>query len=126
MNHHEINYRAWDTNNKCFWYSEKFPALSKFFEYMENIYANDNEIVFEPTTGLKYNTKEDIYPGDIVIWGNRWWDDESPEDEVCHVFYENATYYITHKGHHLHAWGLDLKKIGNIHENPELLKAKYP
>lgn len=119
MKAHEIKFRAWDKENACFWYSEKFGSLSKFFEYMENLEEQGNEITYQPHTGIATIDNIDIYPGDIFLRRMPFMGEG--KHEKCIINYKDGTYYINNKGNTLGSWTKDLTKLGTIYENPELL-----
>lgn len=118
----EIKFRAWDTKKKkmFLWdtHVHSWPAwqLSGFYR------DKDNKIVVTQYTGLKDSKGTEIYEGDIlerqecgtlyqIIWDNNM----SRYRMKCLT--DNVFLYREPFGH---TWEV----IGNIYENPELIKEK--
>ena len=133
----KIKFRAWDKREKEMFYDN--DVLMKGFCYSkESIKDNDssiislnqtikktNDLILMQFTGLKDCNGCEIYEGDIVKnqWGIIskiiWYDDMG-----CWAYTQNeitiATFVIR-KGQFENE---KMKIIGNIYENPELLKEK--
>lgn len=127
----EIKFRAWDEKQKKMLYGvsigtikvwdENAPLISHEFSYSK-------DCIFEQYTGLKDKNGKEIYEGDIVkcwsqdtypvgrvMYSEEWCDYEivSYDPKDCKV-YSLENFSPTIKEY--------LEVIGNIHENPELLK----
>lgn len=111
----EIKFRKWSKNTEGKFRMKDvfdYDEMSKNPKYWDAIYMQ--------YTGLKANGKE-IYEGDIL----------RANDEVGVVEWDNYRWFISWKkyenGHpdlQLGRYNTDLEIIGNIYENPELLKVK--
>ncbi len=88
----------------------------------DTVIAHDDK---DQYTGRKDHHGTEIYEGDIV----NWFDKLGRNDVPFVVAYEHAQFILTAPHDHLAGryvgWALDSKElevIGNIYENPELLK----
>ncbi|BCC74175.1 hypothetical protein BCJMU51_p2030 (plasmid) [Bacillus cereus] len=119
----EISFRAWDLGAESMvdWESIKLH----FSEHIDH-----EMVVVMQYTGLKDKNGKEIYEGDIL-------DLSSEDDSVirCEIVYQAPSF--CRKWHHANtirlrqreiepmAWNTHLYEvIGNIYENPELLKTK--
>lgn len=131
----EIKFRAWDTVNKVWRDIEeliigKNNAVVAIKDTNGNIYqVHEGQIVLMQYTGLKDKNGEEIYEGDFI---RRFIEDEKAEKQREQVFeiVWNNEYAEFEPLFHETGWRPVLKYvlesdcdvIGNIYENPELLK----
>ena len=117
----EIKFRAWDKLNK-----EMFNVESINFQerrvYRDTVsYREFNDIELMQYTGLKDKNNKEIYEGDILF--------ESSGENYYKVVFENASFRAEFKGD-FEEYSFDLidvvaqgcEVVGNIYENPELIK----
>jgi hypothetical protein len=110
----EIKFRAWD--NKKFYYFSLKDALCKVFNLT---YLKYNKCIIQQDTGFKDKNGKEIYKGDVLSNGdvdNLW---------VVSLFKEKGYYNLCQANGDLcedrPMNPYNLKVIGNIYENPELL-----
>lgn len=125
----EIKFRAWDEQGKIMLYRELFDMNWYTTEFNDNTGSHcwgaisggqRNFIKPMLSTGLKDKNGKEIYEGDILSMHNGqynsqvvWDTDRYIADHIGNGGSESITTFIE-----------DLEIIGNIYENPELLK-KY-
>ncbi len=117
----ELMFRAWDTvKNKWIDGGYGFHILGEamligglFQDYrLEDL----NNIVIEQYTGLKDKNGKEIYEGDIIGWEDS---DESGIIKLQEIVEFQQGAYQTMSCQ----WGIsEFEVIGDIHENPEMLK----
>ena len=116
----EIKFREWIPEEHRFIYSEP-GNLGRFFFVVEQLKKAGSKVKVQQFTGLKDRNGKEIYEGDIVR-------DVSESDLVFPVAFdvEWAGYRMPKEFNEEYAFPLtevELEVIGNIYENPELLKA---
>ena len=115
----EIKFRAWDTHLKI--YSKAGFGSRTFGIFAKRV--NCSRYIIEQLTGQKDKNKINIYEGDLII------DHNSAYTKRYIVSFSEGcfdTINIENKDKSIHGDELflfpDCEVIGNIHQNPELLK----
>ncbi len=130
----QIKFRAWDKKKMEIrwvlalrWWEREFSVVELADVIFAEIQGSRNgaeldkdEVILMQYTGFKDKNEKEIYEGDVLRWDKRyegevyWTKDgwavknfwQSSQDEPGRAFSENAEFEV----------------IGNIYENPELLK----
>ncbi len=119
----EIKFRAWDINKKAWkglWifrggHTEQYDVSNNKIDILD-LTNKWQGCVLMQFTGLHDKNGKEIYEGDIVDFGNKiqyeveW----SPENAMFHLKGPNDIYSLIFN---------ECEVIGNIYENPELIKS---
>lgn len=142
-----IKFRAWDKFNGCYYYSDRYENLAKFFALCQACIDGNNELVFEQFTGLKDKNWKEIYEGDMFREEEETDNGDILKYHVVMWIPQRAAFYLININHYLVLLDNDCSEeeefewlfsdaclydfyfdvrlssgiIGNIHENPELL-----
>lgn len=129
----EIKFRAWNKENEKMndVFGLRFVGDVGYFVYLDDgqdaaIEYDQEEVIIMQYTGLKDKKGEEICEGDIV---HIKWEENDPNSEFYLVVeWNEGSYYANEsRGSFLDEpidkqYASDLLVIGNIYENPELLK----
>ncbi|MCX0386700.1 YopX family protein [Clostridium perfringens] len=137
----ELKFRVWDKTSDSMLYQDDFErveldtknkmvTLIAEEESDKSHYVLDYEDGIEAEilqyTGLKDKDGQDIYEGDILINTNKSKLNLGMDNQKYLVVYKTLGFYLKplFKGIALKFDYSDLKKLGNIYENPELLEGE--
>jgi hypothetical protein len=132
----EIKFRAWNLRDKKMTYDGFGPYETELFLYLngergftyggrtetyEALPEEESPFILMQYTGLKDKSGKEIYEGDIVTEGAgplvvEWCEQEIGWRLYCGVLYQ------AHEDIPQVAEWMNLKVIGNIHENSDLVK----
>jgi len=124
MNTREIKFRVWDTKYNCF--SEE-PYFRLLLANNGKVYNSENDEWHEPKTryiiqfftGLCDKNGKEIYEGDIV---RSWYSRDMSGMDIVTVLTE-VKFEVNYESSGFEIPFLERSEvIGNIYENPELLK----
>lgn len=62
----QLKFRAWDSFNGVYYYSDDFKSLSEFFAKMEESERHENGISYEQWIWLTDKNGRDVYVGDLL------------------------------------------------------------
>ena len=124
-NTREIKVRAWEKEEKIICEVESINYLSKRIVLIAHMGAFSistvfKDVIFMQYTGLKDKYGKEIYAGDIIDIAK----EVDGNIKIIRTFVKySAPHFLTNYGHG--CWlTSSCEVIGNIYENPELLKAK--
>lgn len=133
----EVKFRAWDKKKSEYWTDmlcdmaecDVYDDTLSMWDVAYMMKTGDNSrFDFEQHTGLKDKNGKEIYEGDIVVCGVV--EDFKGVVEYnpysCLYFVNKAPLqYFVRNDNNLQNLEVDIKVIGNIHENPELLEGEH-
>lgn len=122
----KVKYRVWDNENKSYNdpYSYAYYALTQdgrldFYCHGDRMDEADPDVYFiEQYAGLKDKNGKEIYEGDILDDGEGHIGKVLYNERIASFAYEWGNCGATF----MSLYTSDMKVIGNIHENPELLE----
>ncbi len=118
----EIKYRAWNGKGIFVELFDSIYELQKADKTKEEI----DSMVFEQFTGLRDKNGREIYEGDVVqfrmSYKTETWIGEVKYEECVAAFMISAMNGEPWCSREFGIGTIEPKIIGNIHENPELLK----
>ena len=119
----ELKFRIWDKTEKEFTNvlpSFVYNSQEKVFEFCGSLYQRENWVI-QQFTGCKDENGKEIYEGDIIKATS---EEFINENFVAEVRFDEGDYYTYINSRDIRGiWsGDDIEVIGNIFENPELLK----
>jgi uncharacterized phage protein (TIGR01671 family) len=130
----EIKFRAWNKTTQTLEVVEEITynkgKIDQINTDKDRILFPDKECELMQFTGLKDKNGKEIYEGDVVrfevenqdMWaGGTRGEIAYEETEACFVIMNAGKSYVT-IGHGYDAYPRSLEVIGNIYENPDLLK----
>ena len=115
----EIKFRAWDKKNEMWFADNLCIGLNGKLVWILGVKDFDYskfDIDLMQFTGLKDKNSKEIYEGDIIRISEKYFPEEVKFQEITDPELGNVIGYGYEK-----IWEL-MEVIGNIYENPELLK----
>jgi len=120
----EIKFRVWDKDDKKMINIGRIDIADgtcRYYLFEGKFYDYWNDVEIMQYTGLKDKNGKEIYEGDILQFTDNYNTDIPPHIGV--VKFNNASFYITDGAYSCYRWiDINVEIIGNIYENPELIK----
>lgn len=125
-------FRAWNIESQCMLNHDFIVNTviqnGEIVRDFSDILEHDDMFILMQSTGLKDKNGKEIFGGDIVRIINNLQENEVDynaqivfkDGGFCAVDGTEDNYSI--RRYNLHAFGMELKIIGNVHEHPGLLK----
>jgi uncharacterized phage protein (TIGR01671 family) len=114
----EIKFRAWDKSINKMCGDFLYFVEDAIYQHHGNPW-HDTRFFPMQYTGLKDRNGKEIYEGDILRWGNL--DESTGENQIHAVKWANGGWVLGDMDW-LYVQADEGEVIGNIYENPELLK----
>lgn len=129
MENLRLKFRVWDKYFNRYWTDEEVKNNIQWLLYPDN--ENIENVIIEQCTGLRDKNGKLIFEGDVVIY-EVFVSDWSDEKRKCYgiVYYDDNQHAFgvkTIRQTVTSCFGLnklisEIEVIGNIHENPDMLK----
>ena len=125
----EIKFRAWSNEHNRYCDFVTLDENGKWIGWIKSsgVYLTTIDIILEQYTGFKDTNGKEICEGDLVK--GRWWRAKNARiDTEGEIKFNDGWFYIKDDPDGQDRLGVpihncyNLEIIGNIHENPELLK----
>jgi len=115
----KIKFRAWNEITKTMIDLNKITPLALNMD-TDGLFIPFCGMPLMQFTGLQDKNEIDIYEGDIV----EWWADLGTKNYSSEVIFIHGAFLVNQNGMQARMIGFvpDIKIIGNIHQNHELLK----
>ena len=119
----EIKFRAWDKHTKRMWQWDEHNAFSTGRGSIKEWFT-DQDLCIMQFTGLKDKNGKEVYEGDVITCYavQRETHDAIEKHEKIEVKYSDGYFYPFGYNCGWRSYVDDIEVIGNIYENPELLK----
>ena len=127
----EIKFRAWlKESNQMIqndFVNKEASSFVIYDEVAQEWISNEAEFILMQFTGLKDRNGKEIYEGDICHIGTRATEQEEATDEGnTEIWFHEGKFLTRYYAFPVSAWACKeicfIEVIGNIYENPELLK----
>jgi uncharacterized phage protein (TIGR01671 family) len=131
MSSRPIRFRAWDSKDNRWLREDEVSIVSsgELLDLAGNYMPEDRGVVIQQFTGLLDKNGKEIYEGDVMNLKSKYeFENDKPIDTNSEVLFVDGGFRMDFHGMRLTKELLksqgnwDLKVIGNIYENPELMK----
>jgi uncharacterized phage protein (TIGR01671 family) len=129
----EIKFRVWNADSKKYWNIENWHVEDEYIDLIDpnnsnadpnakRIWKRESDVVIEQFTGLKDITGLRVYVGDIVKVEGHPFEGSIQIDGNYEVGFDQSSLMYVAGSWQLAKLRPYITAVGNVHENPELLK----